>query len=186
MEENIYMEESTNKKKMKKSIKILLIVAGVLIVAIAVLAYVNAQKTALMGSPGTLTFVSDGNILVKYSVEELKEFDSIDFEKTIESSKEDDESGTFTGIPLEKILDEVDSSWETKYKQFIFRAEDGFTTAVYASDLSERENVFVVYAKNGEDLKDRKSKGKGPLRIIVYNDIFGNRSAYYLTSIELK
>jgi DMSO/TMAO reductase YedYZ molybdopterin-dependent catalytic subunit len=171
----------TDKKQIKKSNIAIIIIVAVLIAAVAILAVINNNQNKLPETDGSLLILSGNETLKEYTFEELKALPSVDIEKTITLGKNGDESGTFTGVPLEVILNEAAPNWQSKYTEFIFKASDGYTSSAFASDVTEGENVLVVYAKDGDPLRSEQGK----LRIVIVSDTFGTRSAYLLTSIEL-
>lgn len=178
-------------RKLKKSDLLILGILLVLIVGIAAIVIAQrvlapASDAADAAAESTLRVTVEGEFLKNYTVEEIKAFPAVDAEKNITSGKQSDESGIFTGVPLETLLDDADAAWREKYQEFVFATEDGFASSVFLSDVEKGENVLVVYAKDGEDLKNSEQGGKGPLRIIVVSDAFGNRSAYWLTGIDAK
>jgi DMSO/TMAO reductase YedYZ molybdopterin-dependent catalytic subunit len=135
---------------------------------------------------GTFTVIADGKSLKAYSVDDMKKFSPVEVEKDIASGKHDDESGLFTGVPLEDILDDAAPGWHGKYSEFIFRSEDAFTSSVFASDITKGDNVLVVYEQDGSAIPGMADGGKGPLRALIVDDEFGNRSAQMVVSVELK
>jgi DMSO/TMAO reductase YedYZ molybdopterin-dependent catalytic subunit len=177
-------------KKLKKSdiliLCILLILALGIAVAVIAQKALNPNTGSDAATEGTLHVSAEGESLKTYTVEEIKAFPAVDIEKNITSGKQSDENGIFTGVPMETILDDADAAWREKYQEFVFSTEDGFASSVFLSDVEKGKNVLVVYAKDGEDLKSSEQGGKGPLRIIVVSDAFGNRSAYWLTGIDAK
>ena len=173
-------------KTMKKSNLIIIIIVAVLVCLIAVFAILNQNSLPMPSKGKDLLVFSEDGTRKEYTVEEIKKFHSLDFEKTISSSKEEDESGLFTGIPIELLLADVAPDWEEKYIEVIFTAEDAFISSVFASDISVGENVMLVFQKDGKPLPSKEEGGKGPLRIVIRDDPFGNRSTYLLKTIELK
>jgi DMSO/TMAO reductase YedYZ molybdopterin-dependent catalytic subunit len=171
---------------MKKSNIVIIVALAVLIALVAIIALANRNAMRLPGDSAALLVFSESGAHKEYTVDELKELPSAEIEKSIASSKHEDETGVFTGVPLETLLTDADPGWQGKYEEFIFTGEDGFLSSVFASDVKKPENVLVVYAKDGEALKGSDEGGKGPLRIVVVSDTFGNRSAYLLKSIEAK
>jgi DMSO/TMAO reductase YedYZ molybdopterin-dependent catalytic subunit len=151
-----------------------------------VLAAVNRNALSDTISDGSLRIYADSGTLKQYTYEDIKALPSVDIEKTISSGKHEDESGVFTGVPLEILLAEADAGWYENYTEYIFHTSDGFSAAVFRSDVEKGENVIVVYAKDGAPLPGPDEGGKGPLRIVVADDPFGNRSAYLLTAVEAK
>jgi DMSO/TMAO reductase YedYZ molybdopterin-dependent catalytic subunit len=196
-------------KKVSRSTIIILIVIAALVSLLVVFSTLNRQDTGIASQdaeadetvagdtggaegaaaspkPGTFTVIADGKALRTYTVDDLKKFPPFEIRKDIASGKHDDESGLFKGAPLEDILDDAVPDWKGKYKEFIFRAEDAFTSSVFASDVEKGDNVIIVYAQDGAPLPGSADGGKGPLRALIADDEFGNRSAQMLVSVELK
>ncbi|MDR1043444.1 MAG: molybdopterin-dependent oxidoreductase [Clostridiales Family XIII bacterium] len=182
-------------KKLSKSTIIIIVVIASLAALLAVFSVLNRQDTGLgdagAGSAdsigaGTFTVIADGKALQSYSVEDLKSFPSVTVQKDISSGKHDDERGVFTGTPLEEVLDDAAPDWQGKYKEFIFRAEDAFTSSVFASDIEKGGNVLLVYEQDGAPIPGSAEGGKGPIRALIVDDEFGNRSAQMLVSVEMK
>ncbi|MDR1797119.1 MAG: molybdopterin-dependent oxidoreductase [Clostridiales Family XIII bacterium] len=168
----------------KKRTIILLCVVVALAVLLVGLVLAWRASTGDVVSDGTLRLTAGDTPLKTYTYEEICAFPTASVEKTITSSKEADESGVFTGVPLELLLDDADPGWRGKYTEFLFHASDGFVASVFLSDIEKGENVLVVYEKDGAPLPGPEEGGKGPLRIVVADDPFGNRSAYLLTGVE--
>jgi DMSO/TMAO reductase YedYZ molybdopterin-dependent catalytic subunit len=176
----------TRKAGAKKQNLLIVVILVVLVALIAVVSVVNRGMTQAPGDGFALSITSGGETLREYTLEDIQAFPFSEAEKTISSGKQEDESGVFKGVPLEALLADVDPGWAEKYTEFVFHASDGFTAAVFLSDILKGENVIVVYEKDGQPLKSGDEGGKGPLRIVVVDDPFGNRSAYLLTSIEVQ
>jgi DMSO/TMAO reductase YedYZ molybdopterin-dependent catalytic subunit len=177
--------QKTPKVRMKKSNIAILAAVVILVVLVAIISIINRQASEGVGKSGFLLIRAGGADVKEYSVSEIQNLPSVDLEKTITSSKSADESGVYTGVPLEAILDDAAPGWEDHYKEFLLKADDGFVSSVFASDVLKGENVLIVYAKDGEMLKAKEDGGIGPLRAVIAEDPFGNRSTYYLTVIEL-
>ena len=173
-------------KKIKKSTLIIIISLVVLISLIAVFAILNKNSLPMPSEGNALLVFSEDSTHKEYTLEDIEKLPFIEFEKTISSGKEEDESGLFKGVPLELLLEDANPRWKDAYAEFIFIAEDSFVSSVFTSDVSNGENVILVYEKDGVPLLTRSEGGKGPLRIVVRDDPFGNRSTYLLKTIELK
>jgi DMSO/TMAO reductase YedYZ molybdopterin-dependent catalytic subunit len=181
---------SNKKKKLSVQTIIIIVTIASLASLLAIFSALNRQDTGLTSSDtalksGTFTVVADGAPLKTYSIDELKDFPQVEVYKDIASGKHDDESGLFRGAPLEEILDDAEPGWRDKYREFIFRAEDAFTASVFASDIEKGGNVLIVYAQDGAPIPGGSDGGKGPIRALIVDDKFGNRSAQMLISVEL-
>jgi hypothetical protein len=185
-------------KKPDKQTLIILIVIAALALSLAAFAAFNRQDTGLASldafsqdagaalASGTFTVLADGAALRTYALDDLKAFPPAEVRKDIVSGKGDDESGLFRGVSLADILDDAAPGWRDRYREFIFRAEDAFTASVFASDVEKEGNVLIVYEQDGAPIPGREDGGKGPIRALIVDDEFGNRSAQMILSVELK
>lgn len=165
----------------KKTVGVTLIILALII---GVLAWVNAPKTAI--TKGTLAIVKAKETIKTFTIQDIKTMPSIKFYKQIKSASFASESGNYIGVPLRELLNKADKNLLTKGTQVITRAEDGFVSAFTAEEVTESDNIVVIYSKNGKDIGSIKSGGSGPLRVLVRNDPFGNRSTKYLYQIEVR
>ena len=171
-------------KKVKLEMKNIKWILIALIAFTIVFAVINIK--GLNKDTNTLTISVNGEAVHQYKLSEIKQMEAIILDKTIVSAKHNDESGEFKGVLLKDILNQVDENLLKDHSRVLTKAEDGFTSAFYSDEIEEEGNVLVVYEKDGEDLGTREAKGTGPLRIIVKNDEFGNRSTKYLNNIDFR
>jgi len=169
----------------KKSNLIIFIIVAALLIAALVLVFVQRSTSDMPTADFALRVIAGGQIK-DFTIEEIKAFPSVSVEKEIVSSKSDDEKGVFSGVALETLIKDVVPDNSKSFSEYIFTAADGFMASIYASDVDKGENVLIVYEKDGKPIKSREDGGHGPLRLIIADDEFGNRNAYYLKIIEAK
>ena len=169
---------------MKKSYKIPGIVILVLIIFIALLVYLNRPPAAVVS--GTLTISHAQQDIYIFTLEELKALPHLDIEKEIISSSSPSESGRWRGVALRDLLAVIDPNILAQAKQVDAYAEDAFAASYSLVEVLKSDSVMVVYAKDGVALATKREGGKGPLRIIVQDDHYGNRCLMYLWKIELR
>jgi DMSO/TMAO reductase YedYZ molybdopterin-dependent catalytic subunit len=164
--------------------KYVIIAIAFLLVLVCALAWFNRPSGDL--EPNTLSVLQNDSVLKTFSLADIKALPAIDVKKTIQSSKEADDSGVFTGVPLEDVLNAIDKNLLINGTEFIVRAEDGFAITFSKNDVLEENNILVAYAKEGQSLGASRDGGTGPFRIVVVGDSFGNRCTKYLNEIEVK
>lgn len=167
-----------------KSIIIIVIVIAVLCAAIGITAYFNAQNVDSDTDGQNITISVNKEEITTYSLDKLKQFSPKKIHAELSSSSKDDVSGEFTGVPVNKLLNEADKSILENCKNIIFIAGDGYSSALSASEIKDDDSIIMAYEMNGESIKHFNAGGEGPLRLIVGSDTYGNRSTKYIVKIE--
>ncbi len=169
--------------KKRRNIIIVVIILILLAAAVTVLSIINRPDE--LPETGTLTVTSGSEILHSFTVEDIRSLPYVEVQKEIVSSSFANDEGLFRGVPLRTLMKAAGADLEA-VKQIVVRADDGFVSAFPADEITESDNIFLCYSKNGEPLGTRDEGGSGPLRIIVTEDPFGNRCAKYVCEIEAR
>ena len=167
----------------KKQTIIIASVVALLVVAVALLAWLNRPKGEIIS--GSIRVIHNGETLRTFTMEEIAAMPYVEVEKEIVSSSYANEAGLYRGVPLRALLGVVDESLLDGASRIISRAEDGFVTAYSAAEVAESDSVIVAYQRDGESLGTKADGGSGPFRIVIVDDEFGNRSTKYLYEIEV-
>lgn len=166
-------------RRLNISPKFIAVLAIVLALIIAAAAWMNRSS----GSDGDGTVLSvcvDGEKTAEYTLSEIMKMDPETQYMKLQSAKEGDEAGDFTGVPLDELLKEAGIS---KYKTVVLSAGDGYSSA---ADSGEASRVLVAYSRNEETLGYFTKGGTGPMRAVFCDDTYGNRSIKYLTKIDCR
>ncbi len=162
------------------------IVLGMLILGVAVVILAFLNRPSVGGEPGTIRVTRNGTVIKTFSMEDIEALPVVEAEKSISSGKGEDEEGVFTGVSLQNVLNAADPTLLATCKQVITRADDGYVSIFTLGEVLEGDNILVVYAKDGEALKNAAAGGAGPFRIIVQGDAFGTRCTKYLNVLEVE
>lgn len=171
---------------MKKQTKIVVAVFVVLIIAIAILAYLNrgsflnadeAQNNA------EVVFCSDGKEVVM-NREHLLSLPAKEISATIRSSGQSPRDVVYTGVAVKDLFDllEINYHWKDKV---VVRSADGYTVAAALKEVLDKDNAFLCYEMNGEPLKSREQGGEGPYQFVLIKDQFSQRWGKYVIEIEV-
>ncbi len=161
---------------MKISPKLLAVIAVLLAAVIAVTWYMHSRE--IQDTDDRLSVMYDGNEVVSYSLSEIIDMKNITVYADIKSAKAADEKGDYTGVRLDVLLKNAGVS---DFETIIFTAGDGYSAA---ADADETKEILVAYEKDGETLGYFTKGGTGPLRCVMLEDSYGNRSIKYLTEIN--
>jgi len=165
----------------KNSNRMLLAAILVLIVIIGVFGYLNSRGEKL--PEGSIRVKAGTNVLGDITLNEVKKLPVVNKKMVIDSS-----SGftkhKFTCTPLLGVMNHLDPQIAKRYHKLITRGTDNYTSVIKMEEVVSSNNVFLVYADNGKPLKGRT--GQDTMRIVIINDMFGQRFTNYLVEIELE
>ncbi len=171
----------------KQHTKIAVAVACLLVVT-GVTAYINsaglADKLAdyldatvqLQGADGTKTALT---------MDTIRELGETVFTAEVRSSSSPNREHEFAGVPLKAVLEKAGVS-AAEAEQVLVRSVDGYVVALGAEEVLAEDNVYLVYAQDGEPLGTREDGGSGPYMTIVRQDSFSQRWSKYVLDIELQ
>ncbi|MEG1931218.1 MAG: molybdopterin-dependent oxidoreductase [Anaerovorax sp.] len=173
---------------MKKQTKFIIGFMILLIIIIGVLLFFN-RGSALEGQGAeqdrTFTVKVDGNEVVTFTLDALKEMESETFPAVIRSSGKKPEEVTYTGVEIGLLLETAGIDLKDK-KQLTFTALDGYVVTAGVKELAETGNFYLAYGLNGEDLKTKSEEGNGPYQLIIRKDPFSQRWCKYLKEVDIQ
>jgi len=133
---------------------------------------------------GTVAIRSYGVVIGEISLEEIKKMPSVKRTMSIHST-----SGTtnhsFRGTLLSNIIAAVDPELLTTYEWVQPVGVDDYLSDISMEEVLAENCVYVMYEDNGEPLKTKTGKD-GAMRVVVLDDIFGQRFTNYLIEIVLE
>jgi len=91
----------------------------------------------------------------------------------------------FTCTPLSEVFNQIDPGIVNEYKKIITIGVDNYTSAIKMDEVLEKNNVYLVYEDNGKPLKSKTGK-EGTMRVVILNDIFGQRFTNFLVEMRLE
>ena len=125
-----------------------------------------------------------GVVLAEVSLEDIRELPSVRRPLTIHSSTGVTQHN-FRGTLLSNILNLADPRFLEDYSFAQAVGVDGFISGIGMDEIRAENNVFVMFEDNGEPLP-KISGEPGAMRIVVINDVFGQRFTNFLTEIVLE
>lgn len=167
---------------MKKH-KVVILAIVFLFAAVAVLAQLN--RPADKPDASRIKVFIANEAVATLTLADLQAMPLSELDKEIVSSGGDNQAGLFTGVALRALLDASAPGWEQNASSVTCRASDNFTTAFTVDEVLAEGNILVAYALDGELLPSQEEGGKGPFRLVVRDDAFGNRSTYWLCCVEV-
>jgi len=121
------------------------------------------------------------------NLEEVLDLKVTNIRTVMRSSSGDDTEVFFTGVPLFEVLEEAFPRLpEEEVSRVIARAVDGYTITYQKEEVWQEDNIYLVYAREGEWLKSQEEGGDGPFMTVVLEDDFAQRWCKYLTRVSLE
>lgn len=171
------MAEQKNKLK-----TVVTVLAVLLVILVAIFGYLNARGEKL--NEGQLRIEAGNDIIAEVTLEEIRKLPAVNKKMVINST-----SGLtkhkFTGTPLLEVFNYVDPNIVKDYKRVITIGVDKYTSGVDMEEVLQKKNVLLVYEDNGMPLKSKKGDQE-TMRIVIVNDLYGQRFTNYLVGIQLE
>ena len=133
---------------------------------------------------GTLTIRAYGLILAEISLEDIRTLPAVKRTVSIHSSAGITQHA-FRGTLLSNILDMLDPAIMEEYSRALAVGVDDYISGIAMEEIKAENSVFIMYEDNGEPLT-KKNGAAGALRIVVLDDVFGQRFTNYLLEIVLE
>lgn len=174
------------KKRIEKG-KLVIIITMALLLAAAILAYLNAGNLDLkrdleMKAEFLLT---EGNQHFRVTMGDILALDPVNFTAIMDTSTTDPTPVSFTGVELSKICAHY-GLFISPRSVFQFKALDGYGSAVTGEEVLTSDNVYVCIAMNGEALKPKKEGGLGPYLMVIKGARFSQRWCKFIEEIVVR
>lgn len=169
---------------MKKWLAAIIIV---LVVAIGVTAYLNADSIAEKKElqKNSILIIKMGEDEVKFNMNDIKALGEEEFKANLKTNGKAPIEYNYKGVDLKKIIDK--SGFDVSGKDtLITQSVDGYTIALGLDEAMKANNVYAVYEREGELLGTKEDGGKGPYMTIIREDKFSQRRCKYLTVVEIQ
>ncbi|MGI5920881.1 MAG: molybdopterin-dependent oxidoreductase [Syntrophomonadaceae bacterium] len=159
-----------------------MVIAILLVVLVSILGYLNAKGQKL--PEGQIIIKAEDKIIGKITREEVAKLPVV-HKKMVINSTRGLTKHNYSCTPLVEVFNHIDPQIVKKYKRVITRGVDNYISGVYMEEVREKNNVLLVYADNGKPLKS-KTGYEGTMRIVIVNDLYGQRFTNYLVELEME
>ena len=133
---------------------------------------------------GRLAVRAYGVVLGEVSLNEIRGLPSVKRTMSIHSSAGVTQHN-FRGVRLSEALDLLDPSLKERYKWLRAVGVDDYMADITMDEVLKENSVFLMYEDNGEPLA-KKNGEPGAMRVIVLDDMFGQRFTNYLLEVVLE
>ena len=125
-----------------------------------------------------------GLVLSEINLEEIRALPAVKRTVSIHSSAGITQHA-FRGTLLSNILDALDPAITKEYSSVLAVGVDDYISGITMEEVRAENSVFIMYEDNGQPLP-KKNGEPGGLRIVVMDDVFGQRFTNYLLEIVLE
>ena len=133
---------------------------------------------------GSLAIRAYGLVLAQISLEDIRALPSVKRVMSIHSSAGITQH-SFRGTLLSNILNLADPALMEEYSWALAVGVDDYISDLAMEEVRAENSVFIMYEDNGEPLP-KKNGEPGALRIVVLDDVFGQRFTNFLLEIVLE
>ena len=133
---------------------------------------------------GSLVIRAYGVIISQVSLEDIRALPSVRRTMSIHSTSGVTQH-SFRGTLLSNVLNEVDPGLMEQYHLALAVGVDDYVSGIGMDEIRGENNVYIMYEDNDHPLP-MKNGEPGGMRIVVINDIFGQRFTNYLLEIVLE
>jgi hypothetical protein len=68
----------------------------------------------------------------------------------------------------------------------VIKGVDGYAVALTSNEVLQDDNVYLVFEKDGKQMKGKKRGGSGPYQVIIRQDQFSQRWCKFVTEIVME
>jgi len=133
---------------------------------------------------GSIVISAGGAVLGEISLDEIKGLPSVKRTMSIHSSTGDTQH-SFRGTLLSNVLELADPGITGKYGSLRAVGADDYMSDITMDEVLMENNVYLMYEDNGEPLL-KKNGEPGAMRVVVLDDMFGQRFTNFMTEIVLE
>jgi len=133
---------------------------------------------------GSLAFRAYGSILAEISLDEIRALPSVKRTMSIHSTAGVTRH-SFRGAMLSDVMSLIGPELAEEYDWALAVGVDDYISGIGMDEVMAENNVFVMYEDNDEPLL-KKNGEPGGMRVVVLDDVFGQRFTNYLLEIVLE
>ena len=133
---------------------------------------------------GSIAIRAYGVVLAEISLDDIRTLPSVKRTMSIHSTAGVTQH-SFRGTLLSNVLDLIDPGLKEQYSWALAVGVDDYISGIDMAEVMAENNVFLMYEDNDQPLL-KKNGQPGAMRIVVINDVFGQRFTNYLLEIVME
>lgn len=151
----------------------------------AILLLVILMLTACSEEKAFLTIAVDGEQKTIDTEAIYNSTEAVVFPAVVRSSGEKPVETEYKGVELSTLLAQNNIN-AADYDKITFIAADGYRIILSTAELSEPNNFYITFERDGEILMSKKQGGNGPFQLVIRRDPFSQRWVKHVNEIILE
>ena len=173
---------------MKKANKIVYLVMGLLLAAVAVLAFLNRGDPELrraLEENREFHIRVNGEHAATVSLQMLLDLGPQEFATPFATSITAPREATLQGVELRTLLEslDIDISGAT---HFVVSALDGHYSPLTSAEVRQEGLIYICFAMDGEMLRPQGEGGFGPFLMVIRGARFAQRWCKYVEAVDVR
>jgi len=171
----------------KRANKIVYSILGLLLAAVALLAYLNrgdAELRRALAENREFQIRIDGNYAATVGLQTLIDIGLQEFTTPLATSISAPRNVTMRGVELRHLLEklEIDTS---QASHFVVSGMDGHHSPLSSAEVASEELIYICFAMDGEMLKPQNEGGFGPYLMVIKGARFAQRWCKYVEAVDV-
>ena len=133
---------------------------------------------------GSLAIRVYGVVIAEISIDDIRALPSVKRTMSIHSTAGVSQH-SYRGTLLSNVLEFADPELLEQYDRVLAVGADDYISGISMDEVRGENNVYIMYEDNDQPLL-KKNGEAGGMRIVVINDVFGQRFTNYLLEIILE
>lgn len=163
--------------------KMYVVAAGIIAVCVALIIVFKPKETPPPEN-GTLIIRDESSILGTVTIEEIRSMPSVKRRVAVNSTS-GNSTHDFRGTLLSNVLGRVSPEIVDNYNSVLPVGSDAYMSGISMDEVREENGVYIMYEDNGKPIETLDGQPVG-MRIVVLEDMFGQRFTNYLSEIRLR
>jgi hypothetical protein len=172
---------------MNKNTKLIMAITAVLVVVVAVFAFLNRENIASKkeAQESGVFFIHSGGEEFTVTMEDIEALSPFTIVANYKKSGQAASNRTFQGVSLKAVVERMGVDY-SRYASVSFLAADGYASALSIAEAMDDGNCYIVIAEENKPLGTRESGGSGPFMMILAQDQFSQRWCKFLLEVNLQ
>ena len=171
----------------KKANKTVYLILGLLLVAVAALAFLNrgdAELRRALAENREFEIRIDGEYAATVGLQTLLDMDPQEFTTSLATSIAAPHNVTLRGVELRRLL-EATGIETTKASHIVVSGIDGYYSPLSLPEVLQEGLIYICFSMDGDLLKSQNEGGYGPYLMVIKGSLFAQRWCKYIEAVDI-